>query len=305
MSKTFVAYAIVACLCVALGSISCDHSADPASGYSKQPSSIRHTYTGPMHRLEREKYILEFPANPQTIKPGTQPGVLLLFHGGGLKKGTSKSMGWLCKKIVKRVPFTCLSASYYLSHRDEVGGGIRSVADARDAIRWVYDNADQLGIDRTLLVVGGSSAGGYLANTLGVISTTPMDPVPLPHISLVVSMNGSFDMRRMVNPKTSLLFPVAIQQAYSPADHLDSMDPEFMLIHGEDDRRIVPERVYAFAEALTRHGIPHTVHTLQYTGHSLTDESTKRKIVAMVEDKLNELADTHHRHRRLSLNQHE
>jgi acetyl esterase/lipase len=42
-------------------------------------------------------------------------------------------------------------------------GALVSVADARAGLRWIEDHASELGVDPHRIVVGGNSAGGFLA----------------------------------------------------------------------------------------------------------------------------------------------
>ena len=43
------------------------------------------------------------------------------------------------------------------------------VEDGKSAIRWVRENAAQLGIDPTKVIAGGGSAGGHVAACTGTI----------------------------------------------------------------------------------------------------------------------------------------
>ena len=44
-----------------------------------------------------------------------------------------------------------------------------AVEDCRCALRWVYRNAEQYNFDLEKIVVAGSSAGGHLALTTGML----------------------------------------------------------------------------------------------------------------------------------------
>ena len=98
--------------------------------------------------------------------PGDKPApALLLFHGGRWLYGGPEDMYPQCQYFSEQ-GFSCFSAQYRLGAlgRPEVRG---AVADARSALDYLIDHAEELHIDPQGIAVGGGSSGGHLAAALG------------------------------------------------------------------------------------------------------------------------------------------
>jgi acetyl esterase len=87
------------------------------------------------------------------------PGLLWL-HGGGWVVGSIATHDYLCRAIAARTPCCVVSADYRLAPEHPFPAAVR---DAWAALRWMRESADELGIDRGALAIGGDSAGGNLA----------------------------------------------------------------------------------------------------------------------------------------------
>ncbi len=109
---------------------------------------------------------------------------LLLFHGGGWGNGDKKTFHYDCSYFASR-GIVAITANYFMYTKEErqklaedVSRKAACVTDAKSAIRWVKQHADELGIDPEKLIVGGGSAGGHIS----ILSTTnpgindPADP---------------------------------------------------------------------------------------------------------------------------------
>lgn len=95
------------------------------------------------------------PKESDTHVPG-----LLWIHGGGYMLGGAYMVDMSCgKMLAERYGAVVVCLDYRLA-----GGAPYPAAleDCYAALEWMYENADQLGIDRKRIVVGGESAGGGL-----------------------------------------------------------------------------------------------------------------------------------------------
>ena len=87
-------------------------------------------------------------------------GVLLYFHGGGFTIGSIQTHNVLCRELSRIGHCAVISVDYRLApeHRFPV-----ATNDAWDALQWISQSAQSLGLKASALAVGGDSAGGTLA----------------------------------------------------------------------------------------------------------------------------------------------
>lgn len=111
------------------------------------------------------------------------PGVIL-FHGGGWSGGSLTQFRHACRYLASR-GFVAATANYRMLSRAEretlpPGESYKRVCvtDAKSAIRWMKQHADELRIDPARLITGGGSAGGHVSvlATLNPGLDDPADP---------------------------------------------------------------------------------------------------------------------------------
>ena len=100
---------------------------------------------------------------PKGHKNAHKTPALLFFHGGGWYGGTPDQFYPQCRYFALRGMVT-FSAEYrtlntYKKSPKEV------VKDGKSAMRWLRNNASDLGIDPNKLAAGGGSAGGHIASS--------------------------------------------------------------------------------------------------------------------------------------------
>ena len=96
------------------------------------------------------------------FRPSSAPGLpmLVFFHGGGWIMGGLDSHDPTCRALAARAGCVVVSVDYRLAPEHPFPA---AVVDAMQATRWVAENAEDLGGDRTRIAVAGDSAGGNLA----------------------------------------------------------------------------------------------------------------------------------------------
>jgi acetyl esterase len=97
---------------------------------------------------------------PTTPLGGGDPPVLVWFHGGGWVIGDLESTDSTVRTLANAAGMVAVSVDYRLAPEHPFPAAID---DALAAVRWVADNAEELGVDASRLAVGGDSAGGNLA----------------------------------------------------------------------------------------------------------------------------------------------
>lgn len=103
------------------------------------------------HRLPARLYA---PQSEQALP------VLLYIHGGGFTVGSLTTHDVLCRQLSRHGECAVVSLDYRLApeHRFPI-----AVHDSWDALNWLHQNGQSLGLDTRRLAVGGDSAGGTLS----------------------------------------------------------------------------------------------------------------------------------------------
>jgi acetyl esterase/lipase len=94
-------------------------------------------------------------------------GVLLWIHGGGFVMGHPATYHELCSRFAYDVGIVVVSVDYRLAPEHPFPAGL---ADGYATLKWVHDHADDLGVDRSRIAIGGDSAGGGLAAALAQLA---------------------------------------------------------------------------------------------------------------------------------------
>lgn len=141
------------------------------------------------------------------------PGVIF-FHGGGWGGGSRSAFSYQCHYFASR-GLVAATVTYRLVTREErasMKGKLSPkrlcMPDAKSAIRWFKQHADELGVDPDRVIAGGGSAGG--------------------HISLVATNHPGFNSPG--DPK-DIDTSVAAMVLFNPAlSESDSRDPDIDVI---------------------------------------------------------------------------
>ena len=106
-------------------------------------------------------------ARPKEGK-GLFPAVLCI-HGGGFRAGTRDGYDGLVKQLAAR-GYVAATVTYRLAPKYPFPA---AVYDVKAAVRWLRANAKKYSIDPNRIGVTGGSAGGHLAQFLGVTADYP------------------------------------------------------------------------------------------------------------------------------------
>ena len=101
--------------------------------------------------------------------PGRKTGdgpfpAILCIHGGGFRAGTRQGYDGLCVQLAEQ-GYVAVTVSYRLAPKYPFPAAIH---DVKAAVRWLRANAAKYHIDPERIGVTGGSAGGHLAQFLGV-----------------------------------------------------------------------------------------------------------------------------------------
>ncbi|HJM89772.1 MAG TPA: alpha/beta hydrolase [Dehalococcoidia bacterium] len=93
--------------------------------------------------------------------------VLYYIHGGGMIGGTLELSDPYCASIADRLGVVVASVEYRLAPEYPYPAPLE---DCYAGLQWVWQNTNQLGVDRGRLGIGGGSAGGGLAAGLALLA---------------------------------------------------------------------------------------------------------------------------------------
>ena len=141
-------------------------SLDAERVYSNDPPKGKVYVYKEVDGMTREMEIF-FPKDHDPSKTSV-PGVIL-FHGGGWGSGSRVMFSYQCNYFASR-GLVAATVTYKLAEKSVANKtkGTESrkrvcITDAKSAIRWYKQNADELGIDPKRIIAGGGSAGGHIS----------------------------------------------------------------------------------------------------------------------------------------------
>ena len=193
-------------------------------------------------------------------RPDTTGKAVVIFPGGGYchlaKEHEGKDIAaWMSANGV---------TSFVLNYRFPQGDPSVPNTDAREAFEYARGHADELGrYDR--VGVMGSSAGGHLASTVAThteLANFQILLYPVVTMDTLTTHRGSHDFLLGQNPSAEA------EALYSNEERVSkSTPPAFIALSLDDD--VVPPipNGVAYAESLTRHGVPVTMVCYPRGGH--------------------------------------
>ncbi len=232
--------------------------------------------------------------------------VVLWLHSGGWRSGSKDHcpIRWLC-----RFGYAVAAVNYRLLPRHKYPDAIH---DAKSAVRFLRAHAQELNIRADAIAASGASAGGYLANMLGVTAGVEAFDGPGPwgdqpsHVQAVVNYFGFTDFvalqelpsRRANGGATTAegrFLGVAPREqpqlaaAASPITYATAADlPAFLHLHGELDDITPLDQSRRFHEALARAGNTSKMLLVKGGGHGGFELFNHRATRGKVVDFLNE-----------------
>lgn len=205
-------------------------------------------------------------------KKGRRPCIVVV-HGGSWAAGDSRQLPELNSYLAK-AGYQVASINYRLAPKYQ---NPAPVADVRDALAYLRNNADKLNIDTTQFVLLGRSAGAQIAllaaytlhdpDIRGVIDFYgPADMVwgySIPSNPLVM------DSRKVMEDYLGGTY-TAVPQNYlasSPVAAVTSESVPTLIIHGQNDVLVAYEHSIRLSKKLKENNVKHFLLTLPWATH--------------------------------------
>ncbi len=220
------------------------------------------------------------PAGEQLIAdvympaPDRRNGAAVLFvHGGGWHAGDREAFLWHAHRLSLRGYAAC-TVDYRLSGTAPFPAALE---DCQSAVRWLRQEASNLGVFPDRIGAFGSSAGGHLAACLGVFEEA--EGAVSSRVNCVVDIHGVHDFiahlgdgdRINENWEMFLGGPVAEKReqwiAASPALHVDACSAPMLLVHDPEDPVVPFVQSRLLANALERTSRPVRLFASPRSGH--------------------------------------
>ena len=203
-----------------------------------------------------------FEANPER-KNGM---AIVYFPGGGYYTvGTGFSVG----KRFADAGYTVACVRYRLpnGHREI------PLEDAEEALRVMRSMADEMGFDSSLVGVMGTSAGGYLAASLSVLSLSKpsFSILVYPVISSEKGIRHDGTIINLLGERDA--DDPAVAGQFSLDKRVDECTPPAILIHCDDDKLVPPVNSTLYYNALKHYGIESSLHIFPSGGHGWSGRS--------------------------------
>lgn len=246
-----------------------------------------------------------------TSRPSNKLPVAIYTHGGGWAAGSKQGITSAnFKKVYLELlanGFAVASINYRLYQKDGSVAMRDCVIDAKDAVRYLAKNSEDLGLDPMRFVVHGDSAGGQIAQML--LLTSPENLRGDPALADAnykmlagVSWYGPCDFEkidlfnhddstesrdrfgpRIVKPDTDPKDKLTLYREMSPVQYLKPNSPPLLMIQGDKDTTIPVKHAYYMREKAARVQAPIEIMIIKNAGHNW------REVDAAIEPSVDEI----------------
>jgi arylformamidase len=184
-------------------------------------------------------------------RPGAP--IHIYFHGGAWGWGDARSNAFIAGPSVNAGAHVVIPD--YVKVIDVDGNLLPLGEQCREAVAWVYRNADKFDADRDRILVSGHSAGGHLA---GVVLTTDWKEFDLPAdvVKQGLLVSGMYDLYpvSLSSRNEYVAFNEEIVAALSPLRHLDNVNAQVVIAFGTKESPEFQRQSLEFFSALRREG---------------------------------------------------
>jgi acetyl esterase/lipase len=234
-------------------------------------------------------------ARPKT-GDGPFPAVLCI-HGGGFRAGDRQGYDNLCVKLAER-GYVAATITYRLAPKHKFPAAIY---DTKAAVRWLRANAALYKINPDKIGVMGGSAGGHLAQFLGVTAHVPRfegdggNPNQSSSVTCVVNFYGPSDFTKSYGKSVDAaeVLPLwlggnldtarALHIQASPLYWVTPDAAPTLCIHGTEDKYVAHEQAEWLVDKLKAATVEARLLTLPGAGHGFPGHDAQVADEAMFE----------------------
>lgn len=219
---------------------------------------------------------------PRTMSDKPLP-VTVYIHGGGWTGGDKGGdAGSLDTRALSARGYLVVALNYRLAPQSKWPA---QITDVKCAIRHLRANATTYKLDPNRIGVWGGSAGGHLVAMLGTTDQRAGFDVgeyldQSSRVQAVVDLFGPADLRLFPSNAQAIANRVfgatsrddMILVKASPVTYISPDDPPFLILHGDQDKVVLPEHSQILHDKLKAAGVPSTLVIVKNAGHGFTPE---------------------------------
>ena len=223
-------------------------------------------------------------ARPKTGE-GPFPAIVCI-HGGGFRAGHRDGYNNLCVRLAER-GYVAITVSYRLAPKYQFPAAVH---DTKAAVRWLRAHAKQYHVDPHRIGATGGSAGGHLAQFLGVTAGVRQfegdggNADQSSHVACVVNVYGPSDFTKSYGKSVDAaqVLPLFLGGDLEAARHrhilsspLYWVTPEAaptLCIHGTEDKYVAHEQAVWLIDKLKAADVEADLLTLPGAGHGFKGE---------------------------------
>ena len=226
---------------------------------------------------------------------GLCPAVVCI-HGGGFRAGKRESYDKLCVTLAER-GFVAITVTYRLAPAYPFPAAVQ---DSKAAVRWLRANAAKYKVDPARIGVTGGSAGGHLAQFLGVTAGVKefeagenLDQSSA--VACVVNFYGPSDLTKSYGASVDaaevlpLFFGGDLSTKRrehivgSPLYWVTPSAAPTLVVHGTDDKYVAYEQAGWMVEKLKASAVEAELLTLEGTGHGFKGADMEKAEKALLD----------------------
>lgn len=285
--------------CAVAAPATAGQTASLASSADKDAAAITLDYevVRDVHYGPGDRQVMDLHLAKDVSRLGSANYTIVFLHGGGFSF-SSKADNTRYITPFLRKGLNVVNMSYRI--RQGVAVATEDLTLALNHLAGTTDT-HRLRLDR--VIVGGFSAGGQIASTVGLARHREAYPFPLAtsiRIAGIVNFSGPVDGLEVVEqvfldyPSEDFkaigrnLFPTGgrftrgeMLRLFTPMTYLDDTAPPYFLSHGGRDDQIPPSTFERFKAKLSDSGVSHYVAFYPEAGHSKNAEQLRETFVAL------------------------
>ena len=226
---------------------------------------------------------------------GPFPAVLCI-HGGGFRAGTRDGYEGLIKKLAEH-GYVAATVTYRLAPKYQFPAAIY---DVKAAVRWLRANAKEYKIDPDRIGVTGGSAGGHLAQFLGVTADQKQfegdggNADQSSRVACVVNFYGPSDFTKSYGKSVDAaeVLPLFLggDLEHARRKHIESsplywVTPDAaptLCIHGTKDNYVAFEQAEWIVDRLKAASVEATLMPMEGAGHGFKGADEEKAEAAML-----------------------